>query len=63
MIVTTAGKYTLLKDIYLRTSAGIKTLRKGTVINVDQVDQDYHKVIGPELEDWQFWDLPLKETR
>ena len=60
MVITRTGRYQLLEDYYCRTSSSIGMLSKGAVIHVTQIDQEYHKIIGPELEDWQYWDLPVK---
>ena len=60
MVITQIGKYRLTKDYRCRTSNSIGTLRQGSIIEITQIDPAYHKVIGPELEDWQYWDLPVK---
>lgn len=61
MIITTVGKYIALEDIITRNSITITTIPKGTTINITKVDSFYHKVIGPELLDWAYWDLPVRE--
>jgi len=60
MIVKETGKYRLLKEFIVRTSFSTGTLPKGTEINITQIDDVYHKVIGPELKDWRYWDIPVE---
>ncbi len=61
MIIKETGKYCLLKDFSTRTPFSTGTLSKGTVIDITQIDDVYHKVIGPQLKDWRFWDMPVKK--
>ena len=60
MKIDKKGKYKLLKDYTVRQSYSVKTLLKGTVLNVNQISDDYHKVISPELGDWVYWELPVE---
>ena len=60
MIITKVGKYRLLKDYTSRASLSVGTLRKGTIIEITQVNYIYHKIFGPVLGDWQYWDLPVE---
>ena len=61
MIVTEKGKYKLLKDLKTRNSVGAGTIPEGTAIKITQIDNIYHKVIGPELMGWMYWDLPVEK--
>ena len=62
MTVMETGTYKLLKDFTFQpNSISIATLKKGTEITITQVDHDYHKVIGPEIGDWQCWVLPVEK--
>ena len=54
------GKYVLLQDYVMRTSNSVGTIPRGTILNITQIDEQYHKVIGDELSDWVHWDLPVK---
>lgn len=54
------GEYVLLEDYVMRTGNRIGTIPKGTILNITQIDEQYHKVIGGELIDWVHWDLPVK---
>ena len=54
------GKYILLKDYTMRGSISVATMPTGTVLNITQIDNQHHKVIGDELCDWVHWDLPVK---
>ena len=54
------GKYRLLQDFSVRTSFSTGTLPKGAEIKITQIDDVYHKVIGPELKDWRYWDMPVE---
>jgi len=60
MIIKELGKYRLTQDIKTGTSTSIATLPKGLILNITQIDSEYHKVIGPELWDWKYWDLPVE---
>jgi hypothetical protein len=54
------GKYILLEDYTMRGSIGVRTIPSGTVLNITQIDNQCHKVIGDELGDWVYWNLPVK---
>jgi len=60
MVINKVGRYRLLKDFSVRTPFSTGVLPKGEVINVTQIDDVYHKVIGPELKDWRHWDMPVE---
>ncbi len=60
MIVKEIGEYRLLKKYSVATSFSTGTLSEGSIIRVTQIDDIYHKVIGPELKDWRYWDLPVE---
>jgi hypothetical protein len=59
MIIKEPGKYELLRDIKTRKAYSIGTLLAGTVLNIKQIDTEYHNVIGEPLYDWTYWDLPV----
>lgn len=59
MIVNEIGKYKLLKDIITRNTYSIGTIPKDSIINITQIDSTYCQVIGNELFDWIYWDLPV----
>lgn len=61
MRITEKGKYQLLEDIKVRNSCTIGTLPKGAIISITSIDDAYHKVIGPELLDWMYWELPVEK--
>ena len=62
MNIMEIGKYELTQDFTFQPNViSITTLTKGTVIEITQVDVDCHKVFGPKLGDWQFWNLPVKK--
>ena len=60
MIVTKPGNYEALESFKVRTAISIGTVPKGTVFLITQVDHAHHKVYGPVLEDWHYWDLPVR---
>jgi len=59
MIIREVGRYKLTEDIKTRDTYSISTLPKGTILNITQIDNQYHKVIGEPLRDWTYWDLPV----
>ena len=62
MKITEIGKYRLTKDIVFRTnSISSAKMYRGSVITITQIDEQYHKVIGPELGDWHYWELPVEK--
>ena len=60
MIVKQIGKYRLLKDLQVRTPISIGTIPAGSIITITQISKDYRQVIGPELKDWHYYELPVK---
>lgn len=60
MIIDKIGKYKLIEDIRTRNSSSIGTLKKGTILDITQIDKNFHKVIGESLMDWTYWDLPVE---
>jgi hypothetical protein len=60
MTITTPGRYRLTEDIALRGTISISTLPAGAEIEITQVDADGHKVIGPQLGDWLYWNIPAE---
>jgi hypothetical protein len=61
MVINKTGKYRLIADFVTTGSCSVGTIPKGTVIEIKQVDEMYHQVIGPDFFDWHFWDLPVEE--
>ena len=61
MEIKKIGKYKLLKDFSIRNTIAGTKLFKGEIINITQIDNMRHKIIGKELMDWMFWDLPVKK--
>ena len=59
-IVKEEGKYVLTEDYVIRTSSTVGIIPKGTVLNITQIDEQYKKVIGDNLSDWCYWDLPVR---
>jgi len=53
------GKYVLVRDYIMRTGNSAGTIPKGTILDITQVDEQYHKVIGKGLSDWVHWNLPV----
>lgn len=60
MRITEKGQYRLLEDIKTTTAASIGTIPKGTILDITQVDERCHRVIGRPLMDWTYWDLPVE---
>ena len=60
MRIEKTGKYRLVRDYTMRTSNSVGTIPKGTVLNITQIDEQYHKVIGEGLSDWVYWNLPVE---
>jgi hypothetical protein len=60
MIVAQPGKYRLTKDFVTRGSYSVGTIPAGTVIEITQVDRMGNQVIGPDLEDWTYWEMPVE---
>lgn len=59
MKITERGLYQTTRDIQVRNLTTVGVLPAGAVINVTQIDAEYHKVFSPDLLDWVFWDLPV----
>ncbi len=57
MKITKTGFYKLIEDLSTRNATTIATIPKGTIIEITQID--HPKVIGPELYDWIWYDLPV----
>ena len=60
MIIKAPGKYRLLCDWSSRGSMSIRHFMEGRVIEIRQIDEQCHKVLGPDLEDWIYWDMPVE---
>jgi hypothetical protein len=54
------GRYRLTQDFATRGSNGVATLPAGTVLEITQVDAYGRQVIGPQLLDWEWWDMPVE---
>jgi hypothetical protein len=61
MIINKKGRYRLLQDRTMRGPISIETYPAGFEFEVTQIDSEHHKVIGPDLPDWQYWDMPVEE--
>lgn len=59
MIISKPGNYKAIEDIKTRGTISIGTIPKGTIIEITAVDPIYHKVIGPNLFDWHYWNMPV----
>jgi len=59
MIVNEIGRYRLTEDWSSRGSISIAQMEAGTIIEITQVDKAGRKVIGPALQDWTTWDMPV----
>ena len=59
MKITEKGNYKLLEEFKTSSSGAIATLPAGTIINITQVDERGHQIIGDELLDWEYWELPV----
>jgi len=62
MKITKTGFYQLTEDLFIRNPTGCGSLPTGTVIQITQIDNMYNKVIGPDLMDWMYNDLPVEEA-
>jgi hypothetical protein len=60
MTIATPGRYRLTEDVVTRGTISIGTLPAGAEIEITQVDAEGHKVIGPQLGDWRYWDIPAE---
>lgn len=63
MIISKPGQYRLTKRLWVRNTITISALPEGTVVEITQIDPEYHKVYGEQLLDWTYWDLPVEELR
>jgi len=59
MIIRKIGKYKLVEDWSSRGSRSVKNFPKGKMLEINQIDMDGQKIIGPEFEDWGYWDIPV----
>ncbi len=61
MKVEKIGRYRFTEQRTLRTnSISSATFPVGMEISITQIDEEFNKIIGPELGDWQYNDLPLE---
>ena len=61
MIVKEKGFYRLLEAIKTSNKIAIGNLPKGTIIEVTQISEDYRQVIGSDLLDWTYWEMPVEK--
>jgi len=61
MIINKPGKYILKSKFSVRQSISIHHLNEGKEIEVTQIDYNGHQIYSPQLGDWVYWDLPVKE--
>ena len=61
MEISEKGKYKVLKTFKTRGVRSITEIPKNSIINITQIDEDNEKVIGPELLDWIYYDLPVEK--
>lgn len=59
MEVLEKGFYKFTRDYSDRGSLSVSTIPQGTVVEINQVDANTHKVISPDFYDWHSWDLPV----
>lgn len=60
MKVAKCGKYRLTQDFYTRGTCSCGWISKGSIIAITQIDHEYNKVIGPDLLDWTYNNMPLE---
>jgi len=63
MEVKKTGTYRLLKPWSSMGGRSIAHYPIGTILFIDQIDTDAHKIIGPQLSDWEDWELPVEEAK
>lgn len=63
MVITEPGMYELVDNLLVRGTISTAVLKRGTIIEITQIDAAGHKVIGPALGDWHPWDLPVVPVR
>jgi len=59
MIIKKIGKYKLVADWSSRGVRSVRNFSKGKILEITQIDIEGQKVIGPEFEDWGYWDIPV----
>jgi len=59
MIVDRIGNYRLLEELKTWNAIGTATLPRNTILNIEQIDHEGQKIIGPRLLDWIGWNLPV----
>ncbi len=60
MIVNKKGKYKLLSDYSIHQLMTIVNFKVGTILDITQIDKKNKHVLGPELNDWVGWDMPVE---
>jgi len=60
MIITKPGKYRLNQDFSSMGAGSITHIPKGSIIEITQIDIEGRKVIGPELLDWEYYNIPCE---
>jgi hypothetical protein len=61
MIIDEIGKYELTQKWSNRGPRSIVHFPAGAVLEITQVDKSGSKVIGPDFQDWAYWDIPVKK--
>ena len=61
MTITKPGIYILTEDFVTRGTISVGTIPKGTKLKINKVDKQNHKVVGPQLLDWTYWNMPVKK--
>jgi hypothetical protein len=59
MIITIPGEYKLLESYQFRGPGSVLSCDAGYIVDIRQIDKSSKKVIGPDLPDWVYWDLPV----
>ncbi len=62
MEIQEKGHYRLLKDFSMRGVNCVGTVPAGKIIEITQIDRQYHKVIGPDFYDWTHWEMPVEKV-
>ena len=59
MIINKIGEYRVLRSFTTRNKLRVGSIKADSILKITQIDKKYHKVIGPALMDWIYWDLPV----
>ena len=60
MKIIETGRYILTEDFTVQGAWSIARLPSGSEIEITQVESEGHQVIGPELGDWHYHDIPCR---